>query len=346
MNILKVLWVILINYINVSKPIISVIIPCYNGEDSINKTIKSVINQSIGFENLEIIIIDDCSNDNTKAIITEYSKNYENIIGIFLDKNNGSPGIPRNIGIENAKGEYLMFLDSDDVFRNDICKHLYDVAILEDVDCVGCRYSINNKINKNFLDNYGDEIKLNSIDEFPEVMYTPANLTIWNKIYKKSFIKSNNIKFIKTWNEDLYFSINVFLKADGLVLLNNYIGIDYFLDLSKIRSSSPSMSQVMGSLYGLNKSLDVILKENPDYINALCEPLVHWILFFSKSDMTKYEKEIIYHKSKNLFNIYNFRTRLVNINLAKNIFINIFVKLFSSNFEIANVFLNAMNLFR
>lgn len=322
-----------------AQPKISVIIPCYNAEDSVGETIESVINQSIGFENLEIIIVDDCSTDSTRSIINEFSDKHENILGIFCEENNGSPGIPRNIGMENANGDYIMFLDSDDNYREDMCEHLYNIIISENVDFVGCRYSINGKEkNRNFLDNYGEVIKVKTINDFPEIMYTTANCTIWNKIYKKSFLDKKNIKFLETWNEDLFFSINVFLEAEGFVLLNDFIGLDYVFDLDKERNLSPSKKVVTESLYGLNKSLNAILNKNLDYITALYEPLVHWVLLFSKADsITKIEKKEIYDKSKCLLKCFKFKfnTKIVNLNYFYNILVNILMKLFYSNFQVA-----------
>jgi len=76
---------------------VSVIIPVYNAEKYLKTAIDSVINQTIGFENIELIIVNDNSNDNSEQIIKEYSNKYDNIIDIHLDKNSGLPGKPRNI---------------------------------------------------------------------------------------------------------------------------------------------------------------------------------------------------------------------------------------------------------
>ena len=93
-------------------PKVSIIIPTYNGEKFINKTIESVVGQT--YKDWELIIVDDFSNDNTKEIIKEWEKEDKRIRSIFLDKNSGGPAHPKNIGIENSKGEYVAFLDHDD----------------------------------------------------------------------------------------------------------------------------------------------------------------------------------------------------------------------------------------
>ena len=94
---------------------ISVICPTYNSENFVEKTLKSVINQT--YLPQEIILIDDGSSDNTIQILEEFKKEYQNMfqIQIIKSKHNG-PGKARNIGIENANNEWLAFLDSDDIW--------------------------------------------------------------------------------------------------------------------------------------------------------------------------------------------------------------------------------------
>ena len=93
---------------------ISMIIPVYNAEKYLKRTINSIINQSIGFENIELILVDDNSQDNSKSIIEEYVAKYDNVIGIYSNENHGFPGFGRNKGIEIASAQYIMFSDNDD----------------------------------------------------------------------------------------------------------------------------------------------------------------------------------------------------------------------------------------
>ncbi|MBL5767067.1 glycosyltransferase [Heyndrickxia sporothermodurans] len=93
---------------------VTVITPVYNSEKHLRKTIDSVINQSIGFENIEYILIDDCSTDSSRDILLDYSSKFDNIIVVFLKCNTGTPGKPRNIGIHLSTSKYITFLDADD----------------------------------------------------------------------------------------------------------------------------------------------------------------------------------------------------------------------------------------
>lgn len=101
---------------NTNKTLISIIIPTYNAEKYIKKTIESVVNQS--YENWELILIDDCSTDSTIHIINTYL-NDNRISLIENNENSGGPAVPRNIGIERSSGDFIAFLDSDDIWLPD-----------------------------------------------------------------------------------------------------------------------------------------------------------------------------------------------------------------------------------
>ena len=110
--------------------------------------LDSLLNQTIGFENLEVIIVNDCSRDNSKEIIEEFkmensvSNEYgsSNIITIHLDENIGGAYGPRNIALQHASADYLMFLDADDSFEEDACEILYNKINEYDCDIAFGRY--------------------------------------------------------------------------------------------------------------------------------------------------------------------------------------------------------------
>ena len=98
-----------------NKPLISIIIPTYNRETFIIETIKSVINQNV--QNWECFIIDDGSTDNTEELVNNLIKDYNNIKFIKREKQSKGASVCRNIGAQNANGDYLVFLDSDDLIK-------------------------------------------------------------------------------------------------------------------------------------------------------------------------------------------------------------------------------------
>lgn len=133
-------------------PNVSIIVPIYNGELYIKKCIESLLEQTL--QNIEIILIDDGSTDNSKEIIDSYSKLDKRIKSIF-QKNSG-PSTARNIGIKNATGEYITFVDADDWVNKETYSELYDRASENNVDVAFCAlyYEYPDDITKNFISNY------------------------------------------------------------------------------------------------------------------------------------------------------------------------------------------------
>ena len=205
---------------------ISIILPVYNVENYLERCLSSLLNQTIGFDNLEIIFIDDLSEDNSYNLLNNFTKKYENIKLFQTSYNSGSAGHPRNIGLENASADYIMFLDPDDVYFDDACEKLYINAINSNADLVSGNYisitegKIEKPINfKNYFGENSDYIEFNSIKECPKVLtMIPAFST---KIYKKSLLKSNNIKFFENViAQDLYFVIQCLINAKKIVYLD------------------------------------------------------------------------------------------------------------------------------
>lgn len=93
---------------------ISIITPCYNSASFIAPTLESVLAQT--FEDWEMLVVDDCSTDDSAAIVQEYTRRDSRIQYYRTDSPSGGPSIPRNIGLEHARGEYVAFLDSDDLW--------------------------------------------------------------------------------------------------------------------------------------------------------------------------------------------------------------------------------------
>ena len=207
--------------------LISVIIPVYNAENYLDKTIDSVINQSLGFDNIELILIDDNSKDNSKKIIERYCDKYENIIAYYSEENHGFPGFGRNMGLKLATSEYIMFLDNDDEYDADICKNLLDAMVDIDADMASCGRVLINDISE-IKDDYqwidGKDYEDYIIFENEDILSFDS-ITIWNKIFKKEIIDFFNLTFIEDSSaDDFVFSIDYHLKSKKIVHLKNYHG--------------------------------------------------------------------------------------------------------------------------
>lgn len=243
---------------------ISIIIPVYNAEKYISRCISSIINQTMDFNELEIILIDDNSSDNSKNVIKSFINKYENIKGIFLKNNHGGPSIPRNEGIKVASAKYIMFMDNDDEYDSKICEILYNNLILNNVDfvsCRECRVNSNNEIY--FEDPYvkydGDIILLKNED-----ILKFDDLVVWNKIFRKDIILKNNILFPNSRNEDYYFCFVYFIHSQTGLYLQNYYGYKWYNTEGSL-SSGYKYSQYYELL---NMYIELIKILNENHINT------------------------------------------------------------------------------
>lgn len=238
---------------------ISVIIPVYNSENYLGDTIQSVINQTIGFENIELLLIDDNSTDNSRIIIDEYSKKYDNVVPIFLEDNHGFPGYGRNVGINKSTSEFIMFLDNDDEYNPEICEKLYETIVETDADLVDCRFDQIDYLSTITSPRYDFNIK-------PEDIVYYGNINIWTKIFKRSMLVENDIKFITDGlNEDSLFSIEYFLNIEKLISID-YIGYKHFIRGDNL--STVTFDYIYGILLSYYK-ISNLLKDEDYNLNRI-----------------------------------------------------------------------------
>ena len=244
--------------------LISLIIPIYNAEDFLDNTINSIINQSIGFENIELILVDDNSKDNSRKIIEEYANKYDNIVPFYSKTNHGYPGFGRNIGLEKATSEFIMFMDNDDKLDKDICKRLYDTIKTENADIVCC-----DKVNVDFIGETKNNINyVNGIEKNNYIIITGEDIplfksiSVWNKIYRKKIIKENNFKFKEdSRGDDFIFTMTYFLKSVKLVYLKNYFG--YYWNIKSDSLSHVVTKELMEDLLNVSQIvLNTLKKED------------------------------------------------------------------------------------
>ena len=281
---------------------ISVIIPVYNVEKFLSKAIDSIINQSFGFSNIEVILVDDCSSDGSKSIIKEYCEKYDNIKGVFLKENSGFAGKPRNIGLKYASADYVMFLDPDDYYFKNACDVLYNKITHENVDFVSGNFvdvSFHNGEKYNWEDKFGlkgEEIKVNSIKENIDLFKVYPS--VWTKIVRKNFILSNNIMFPENLpGQDLFFVHHALLKANGIVFIDEEI-VHYVPRNSDDDKPSVSCNNSKKVLLGLiklyYKHLNLFEKYWPTNVDIPLRSLYYWITRFIDSNLELSEiKEIV-----------------------------------------------------
>lgn len=175
---------------------VSVIVPIYNVEKYLSKCLNSLVNQTL--DDIEIILVNDGSTDNSGKIAKEYKDKYTEKI-IYLEKENGGLSDARNFGIPYAKGEYIAFLDSDDYIEEEAYEKMYEKAKKEDADYIECDF-IWEYPNKQIIDK-----RIEYTDK--KDMLTKVRVVAWNKLIKRELIINNNIRFPKGLRyEDIEFT--------------------------------------------------------------------------------------------------------------------------------------------
>ena len=199
---------------------ISVILPVFNSEEYIKKSIESVLNQS--FKDFELIIVNDGSTDSTLNIIESFTDSRIKLI----NQTNQCPGAARNNALKIAQGDYIMFLDADDLFSSDAFKIAYSNITKFNSDL--CFFQMLNYNNGEFYEN--DWFNLSVFDEsFENRNFAPdetpssifdLSVGVCHKIYNHDFLKKINAKFPENnYFEDMPFFFYVFLKSSKICIV-------------------------------------------------------------------------------------------------------------------------------
>ena len=205
---------------------ISIVIPAYNVEKYIRRTLESVENQT--FKNFEVIIVNDGSTDGTLKIIEEFVNRNDNFF--LINQENKGVGEARNIGIKNSNGMYIAFLDSDDFLEPSYLQKLYNVAIKSGSDIVCCNFyfyfeSTGLKISCPISSIPGIYSGEKALKKITSCMGTFAFL--WNKLFKRSLFVNHKIEFNDMYFEDSATSPQLFFYANIVTfipdVLYNYV---------------------------------------------------------------------------------------------------------------------------
>lgn len=177
---------------------VTVITPCYNSEKYLGECLQSLENQTMSIEDLEIILVNDASTDNTWQMILEFEKKYpESVVAINLAENRRQGGA-RNEGLKYATGEYIAFLDSDDKAEPETYEKVYQRAIETDSDIVQFNHY-------NYTQNWEslcDNCKLEGVIELEDksarklfLMAQIMTMGCWNKLYRRSMVEESRAQY-------------------------------------------------------------------------------------------------------------------------------------------------------
>ena len=200
---------------------LSIIVPVYGVEKYIDKCLNSLVKQSL--KEIEIIVVNDGTKDNSQKIIDKYVKKYPDKIKSYM-KENGGQGSARNYGLKKATGEYIGYVDSDDFVEKDMYKKLYNKAKENNYDIVVCgNYNVSEDYqNKNidaFINNYNTDLE--------NIFF--GKMAVWNKIYKRDILIKNKLEFKeKVWYEDLAFTLKAIMNSNTFAFIDEPL-YDYLI---------------------------------------------------------------------------------------------------------------------
>ncbi len=246
---------------------VSVIVPVYNTEKYLKKCLDSLVNQTL--DDIEIIVINDCSPDNAKKILSEYEKKYKNI-KVIHNKTNKGIGYNRNLGIEKASGKYIAFVDSDDYVDITMYEKMYNKAEKENLDLVLCNFYKNLEKQDGSLEALVPEFiipnfKNTTLKDYPDLLLK-VNLAPCNKLYRKNLFTVDvrfpeNLKY-----EDAIVVIKTMARAKKIGIVDERL--NYYLVRSK--SETTVMDKRVYDIFEVTKMMIEELKSH-DYYNDIEE---------------------------------------------------------------------------
>lgn len=194
--------------------LVSIILPVYNVQAYIDECVKSIIN--LKYKNFEAIFVDDGSTDDCYNILVNFSKK-DKRIKVF-HKENGGVSSAKNLGLKKAQGKYITFIDPDDFVMPDYIDYLLKLIIENDAEVA---------VSKGIFDNYNMKPESNdniicysSKEALINILTYKMNVAVWNKMYKKSFLDENNIKFYEDvfMGEGFNFNVKCFSNAKKIAV--------------------------------------------------------------------------------------------------------------------------------
>lgn len=251
-------------------PVVSVILPVYNAQDYLVQCLDSLIQQTL--KNIEIICINDGSTDQSSEILQRYAQKDSRIV--FIEQENAGPAVARNQGLAAARGQYLMFCDSDDWFALDACERMVVTLKEASVDLVVCDVmTARDDIDYQRDDEVFHALTLSGYYELPDERKYRVNSVLWNKIFKRELIQQYDICFpISKIAEDSSFVFQYTSVA------KNVFGLEEILYYRRLRADS-----MIGQIHQGKVSFDGLAtqKTNFDFLikHHLWEQNIHYFLW-------------------------------------------------------------------
>lgn len=240
------------------EKLVSVIIPAYNIEDYIGRCLDSIISQT--YKNLEIIVVDDGSRDYTGEILDNYAKKDRRIK--VIHKENGGVSSARNKGIEAAEGDYIGFIDGDDLIEPEMYKTLVDLLEEENADIAHCGYQMVFPDRIDYYHNTGKK-KIQTTEEGLKDLLSGEMIEpgLVNKLYKKELIKNCRLNETVKINEDLLMNYQLF-KLSQKSVYYDITPYSYMIRSGSATGANSLITKREDSLRVLNQIKDDCINNN------------------------------------------------------------------------------------
>ena len=238
---------------------ISVIVPVYNAADTITAALGNLLNQT--HEDMELILIDDASTDGSDAILREAKNQFPDRVRLFRQNKNQGPGAARNVGLSVATGDYVGFVDADDVVDVSMYKKLHDAAVKEDADIADCAFYRESQ-KKALL--HVDDTFLGILDHEKKSGLIASGGFIVTKLFRRSMLESADLRFRPEYGlEDMDFLIRAIAEAKVAVGISDvlYVYKDSDASLSKEMDFGKYYKNHIGAMTGIYEKMSVL----PDY---------------------------------------------------------------------------------
>ena len=235
---------------------LSIIVPIYNVEEYIRPCLESIFQQGLGDDYFELILVNDGTKDNSFKKIDDIVANHSNVI--IVEQDNQGLSIARNSGLKRAKGQYVLFLDSDDLLLDSSLSQLLDLALESSADLVIADFikldndeilSMSVKANQDIIveEKSGIDVFLHN--------FNPQQCYVWRTLYSKEFLNKNRLCFIPNlYFEDIPFTTECYLKAKKCIVTNSVFYIYRQRDNSIVSTIN------MRKLIDMNKILEYLWK--------------------------------------------------------------------------------------
>ena len=326
--------------------LMSIVIPVYNTQNYIEKCFLSILNQSI-FDRIEIIFVDDCSDDESMDKLIELKNKYENVKVLSTDKNSLFGGRPRNIGFEHVTSDYVLFFDSDDTLMENVCELLLNTIIEHDADIVfGThvrktfskqdkeKYEIRTEIIPELCKYYeeSEELVINDIRDYPFILKC---YSVSNKLFNVNFIKENQITFPEYIPaEDSLFLFKAMINSKKTVFIPKYI-FEYNLTRNKDNDRSVSFRSNHATRVGRLKSYSQMYKisRQKDIENIFIEyGLYYKITYMLRINV--FNQKMPYNEYVELFDTgYPLFEALLNSGLCSKKYTKLFTKIVNKDYD-------------